>query len=61
MRELIYLIGETGAARTSDPAMADALIAIGGYRRCTEEQYWQRMREIEAVDAAVAEREASDG
>jgi len=58
---MIYLIGETGAAKTNDFAMAEAMVTVGRYCRCTEEQYWQRMREIEAVDTAAAEWEVSDG
>jgi len=53
---MIYLIGETGAARTTDEAMARAIVRSAGYRRCTEATYWQKMREIEAVDGFVLEQ-----
>ena len=52
---MIYLIGETGAAKTNDETMANAMVELAGYTRCTEEEYWQRLREIKAVDDAYAE------
>ena len=48
----IYLIGTTtdGAARTQSETMASAFEQASGYRRCTREEYYQRMREIRALD-----------
>lgn len=46
----IYLIGTTGAARTSCETMASAFEQASGYRRCTQEEYHQRMRQIQALD-----------
>ena len=54
---MIYLIGETGAARTTDEAMAATLEAASGYHRCTESEYWQKLREIGALDTEEAESE----
>ena len=46
----IYLIGDTGAARTSSEIMAHALEQASGYQRCTQKEYLQRMRQIRALD-----------
>lgn len=46
----IYLIGATGAARTLHEGMARALEQCANYRRCTQKEYLQRMREIRALD-----------
>lgn len=47
---MIYLIGATGAACTPNEEMAKALEDVAGYRRCTEGEYWERLRKIEAMD-----------
>jgi hypothetical protein len=56
----IYLIGTSGAARTSDEDMARAFEQASGYHRCTQEEYLQRMREIRARDTADEEISRSD-
>lgn len=53
----IYLIGTTGAARTSDEDMAHALEQASGYQRCTQKEYLQRMREIRALDTPASRTE----
>ena len=52
-REPIYLIGQTGAARTCDPRAAEALQRAAGYRTCTHEEYEARMRQIEKTEAGA--------
>jgi len=53
---MIYLIGKlSGAARTNDTKMAEALIIAGGYYCCSEAEYYQRLRDDEALDVAIAE------
>jgi len=47
----IYLIGTTtGAAKTPAEDMARALEYYGHYHRCTQDEYFQRMREMRALD-----------
>ena len=47
----IYLIGTTtGAARTPQEHMACNIEQICHYHRCTREEYFQRMREMKALD-----------
>jgi len=46
----IFLIGESGAAVTPTEEIAQALIEIAGYQRCTEAEYWQKLRAVDAVD-----------
>ena len=57
----IYLIGTSGAARTSNEDMACALEQVGGYHRCTEKEYRQRMREIRALDVPGTPSRSDDG
>jgi hypothetical protein len=54
---MIYLIGVSGAACTPNEGMAKALEEVAGYQRCTEDEYWERLREIEAVDGPAEEVE----
>ena len=49
---MIYLTGTTGAARTTDPTIAQAMETIAGYQRCTQEQYYAKLQDIEALDTA---------
>ena len=54
---MIYLIGKTGAACTLNEDMARAMIKIAGYHSCTESEYFDKLREIKALDTAIAEEE----
>lgn len=53
----IYLISTTsdGVARTQSETMARAFEQASGYHRCTQEEYYQRMREIRVLDTPAVE------
>jgi hypothetical protein len=49
----IYLIGQTGAARTPDPQTAKTFQDVG-YTRCTRQGYFDKLREMHALDTSQA-------
>ena len=53
MAERIYLLSEEGAAWTKS-VYAAHILGLGGYKRCTKEEYRKRMRQINRKDAPQA-------
>jgi len=63
-RTLRRVVCATGAARTLNKDMARTLEQCANYRRCTQKEYLQRMREIRILDTPAEptgfDRTASD-
>lgn len=52
----IYLIGPGSAAKTAHDYIARALEQVSNFRRCTQEEYLQRMDDIRTLDATEANK-----